>query len=130
MEPGPSFARMAEAMLQNDDFKSSHTSLIRFMEREAETSNGGENEQSSNDIPNIESDMPRKKRGGPLVPRASSFSSSDKKSSEARSVFIQVPPKRRKISTPYTSDEVVTGKCTFARETQILRLFIHNICLC
>jgi len=100
MEPGPSFMNMAEAMLQNDDYKFSHTSLNRFGEDEAVDAGN-----SASDDP-----LTQENRGVATAPRGSSFSSSEKKSSEGRSVVIQVPPKRRKISTPYTPKEVVDGK--------------------
>jgi hypothetical protein len=97
---------MAEAMLQNDEYKSSHTSLNQLCEGENmnETTEATTRGGSRNDLRTPE------RRGVLLVPRASSFSSSEKKSSEGRSVVIQVPPKRRKISTPFTPKEVMDGE--------------------
>jgi hypothetical protein len=105
MEPGPSFMNMAEAMLQNDDYRLSHTSLTRLGgdERLNEAAMEARNTASNNLVT-------QETRGAATAPRGSSFSSSEKKSSEGRSVVIQVPPKRRKISTPFTPKEVVDCK--------------------
>lgn len=106
MEPGPSFMNMAEAMLHHDDYKSSHTSLNCF--DEDTNMDDDHTAQVRSGISNTMT-TPEKQVVVP-VPRASSFSSSEKKSSEGRSVVIQVPPKRRKISTPFSPQQIVDGE--------------------
>ena len=103
MEPGPSILNMAEAMLQNNEYKTSHTSLNDF----ADESDNKDMIKGDTDIAMDNSTIEKRNDDEEkLSPREKS--NGDKKS-EGRSVVIQVPPKRRKISTPFTPKEVVDG---------------------
>jgi len=105
MEPGPSILNMAEAMLR-DEYKSSHSSLKSFATDEAGESKDEDNKEvESKDDSKGNDDGKRKEQTSSDRSKAQS----DKKS-EGRSVVIQVPPKRRKISTPFTPKEIVIGK--------------------
>jgi hypothetical protein len=97
-----SLLNMAEAMLE-DEYKSSHTDLKEWgdenekkeMEKECQQEQVEEKELNTNPDEETRQDT------------------SDEKKSEIRSVVIQVPPKRRKISNAFTAGEVVDGKFLF-----------------
>lgn len=101
MEPGPSILNMAEAMLQNNEYKTSHTSLNDFADESDNKDTVKGDVDSAADNSTIE-----KRNDEEEKPPLREKSTGDKKS-EGRSVVIQVPPKRRKISTPFTPKEVV-----------------------
>jgi len=84
--PGPSILKMAEAMLE-EDYRNSHTNLKEW---------GDDNEYM---------ELQQKQSDTCTDPNAA-----DMKKSDSRSVVIQVPPKRRKISCAYSAKEVVDGK--------------------
>jgi hypothetical protein len=83
-----------------DEYKSAHTNLKewcgedekRGMEKECQR------EQVEEKAPNTNPDEETQQ------------DTSDEKKSDIRSVVIQVPPKRRKISNAFTAREVVDGK--------------------
>ena len=104
MEPGPSILNMAEAMLQNNEYKTSHTSLNDFAD---ESDNKDTVMQGEADIATDNSTIEKRSNDEEKLPPREK-SNGDKKS-EGRSVVIQVPPKRRKISTPFTPKEIVDG---------------------
>ena len=104
MEPGPSILNMAEAMLQNNEYKTSHTSLNEFAD---EPPNNDTMMQGETDIAADNSTIEKRSYNEEKLPPREK-SNGDKKS-EGRSVVIQVPPKRRKISTPFTPKEIVDG---------------------
>lgn len=109
MEPGPSILNMAEAMLA-DEYKSSHTSLKSFAVEDEDDSNnkGDENAESMG----VEGEGKRTEPIMPTMTTATDSSSPREKRSEGRSVVIQVPPKRRKLSSAasFTPKEIVDGK--------------------
>lgn len=104
MEPGPSILNMAEAMLQNDEYKTSHTSLNDNVddddddENELNGDDGNRHRDEKTTHINNDKQTNRKK------------SSNGEKRSEGRSVVIREPPKRRKVSAPFTPKEIVDGK--------------------
>jgi hypothetical protein len=104
-KPGPSIVNMAEAMLEQD-YKSSHTSLKEW---------GDENEKKDQ----VERDRQQQiVEGTPQKTNQDETrqdNTNDGKKSDVRSVVIQVPPKRRKISNACNANtsEVVDGKLLF-----------------
>ena len=104
MEPGPSILNMAEAMLQNNEYKTSHTSLNEFAD---ESDNKDTMMQGESDIGPDNSTIEKRNNDEEKLPSREKING-DKKS-EGRSVVRQVPPKRRKISTPFTPKEIVDG---------------------
>ena len=103
MEPGPSILNMAEAMLQNNEYKTSHTSLNDFAEE-------SDNKETTNDDVDLATDnIAIEKRNNEEEGTPQREKRNGDKKSEGRSVVIQVPPKRRKISTPFTPKEIVDG---------------------
>lgn len=103
MEPGPSILNMAEAMLQNNEYKTSHTSLNDFAEE-------SDNKETTNDDVELATDNTAiEKRNNEEEATPQREKRNGDKKSEGRSVVIQVPPKRRKISTPFTPKEIVDG---------------------
>jgi hypothetical protein len=101
-KPGSSIVNMAEAML-DDDYKSSHTSLKEW---------GDENEKKD------QAERDRQQQIVEGTPQKTNpdetrqENTNDDKKSDVRSVVIQVPPKRRKISNAcgVNTSEVVDGK--------------------
>lgn len=88
-------------MLQ-DGYKSSHSSLKSFED---------ENEQKEKETSRQEDTLKRKEPSNEEDTEKSQPPPSGAKKSEIRSVVIQVPVKRHKISTPFTPREVIDGTC-------------------
>ena len=96
-QPTQSLLNMAEAMLQ-DEYKLSHTDLKEW---------GDENEKKES-----EKEQKQEQAEQTLPPQDDETrqDTDDDKKVENRSVVIQVPPKRRKISHAFNAREVVDGK--------------------
>lgn len=105
MEPGPSILNMAEAMLENDEYKTSHTSLEELVDDE-EDNNDNETKGDQGDE-NDNQTKPATRKDDKVNRRDNADGG---KRSEGRSVVIQEPPKRRKVSPPFTPKEIVDGK--------------------
>ena len=107
MEPGPSILNMAEAMLQNDEYKSSHTSLVDFVDDERDYYNETNREQGT-----VRTRAKKAQRNDNKLAKRKDDINGGKRS-EGRTVVIQEPPKRRKVSAPFTPKEIVDGKLPF-----------------
>jgi hypothetical protein len=94
---------MAEAMLQNDEYKTSHTSLNDLDKNENDRSET-KGDQQGNTPGNT------KTANKNDIKEAKKHNTNGEKRSEGRTVVIQEPPKRRKVSAPFTPKEIVDGK--------------------
>ncbi len=106
MEPGPSILNMAEAMLQNNDYKSSHSSLKEYADEEDSKQNVKQEDEMKT-VEDITTSTTTGNYDDDEMPQSATHSG--EKKSEGRCVVIQVPPKRRKLSSPFTPKEIVDG---------------------